>query len=209
MHCYGNPRPTTPFIDRFAEEAVLFEKAFAYTSWTLPSHLSIFTGRYAGQFFKGMNRHPEGYLLPASFVLPSATPTLASVLRDAGYDTWGIHCGGFMNPVFGFGNGFNSYEKAQSRQSVADEAAKRIRDHADNDQPFFMFFHTYIPHLPYEYEKFFAKPRGQRPDDVRNLDLSKRLLNDKPLLPLDPEADNYAWRPSPEGIEHVKAVYNR
>lgn len=207
MHCYGNPRPTTPFIDRFVEEAVIFEKAFAYTSWTLPSHLSMFTGQYAGRFFRGMNRH-YGYLVPGVFVPPRETPMLAETLHDAGYKTWGNHCGGFVSPAFGFGRGFDSYQKAQSRQSVADETARRIREHARQDQPFFLFFHTYIPHLPYEYGELFADHPDLRPSDLQGLNLREMLLNDKPFRPLDPEAEYFAWKPSPEGIEYVKSVYD-
>jgi len=35
---------TSPVLDRLAEQGVLFEDAYATTSWTLPSHASLFTG---------------------------------------------------------------------------------------------------------------------------------------------------------------------
>src|SRR5712692_33735 len=44
LGCYGSPLPTTPFLDQYSREAVLFEKAFANAPWTLPSHVSFFTG---------------------------------------------------------------------------------------------------------------------------------------------------------------------
>lgn len=42
---YGYPRPTTPFLDELAQQSLLFENAFANSSWTLPSHVSMLTGR--------------------------------------------------------------------------------------------------------------------------------------------------------------------
>ena len=45
LSLYGYSRPTTPHLERLAKKGVLFERALATTSWTLPSHASMFTGR--------------------------------------------------------------------------------------------------------------------------------------------------------------------
>ena len=47
LGCYGYPKPTTPGIDRLASEGLRFENAVSTTSWTLPSHASMFTGLYS------------------------------------------------------------------------------------------------------------------------------------------------------------------
>ena len=49
LSCYGYERETTPGLDAFAEEAAVFEQAVAPAPWTLPSHASMFTGRYPGE----------------------------------------------------------------------------------------------------------------------------------------------------------------
>ena len=41
---YGYHRPTTPNMDRMAGEGVRFTRAVSTSSWTLPSHASLFTG---------------------------------------------------------------------------------------------------------------------------------------------------------------------
>jgi len=46
MGCYGYERETTPFIDAFARENILFEYAVAPAPWTPPSLASIFSGMY-------------------------------------------------------------------------------------------------------------------------------------------------------------------
>jgi arylsulfatase A-like enzyme len=40
----GYERATTPHLDRLAKDGVLFESAYSQSSWTLPSHTSMFTG---------------------------------------------------------------------------------------------------------------------------------------------------------------------
>jgi choline-sulfatase len=44
MAVYGYDRPTTPYLDRFASESFVFERAFATGAWTSPGIASIFTG---------------------------------------------------------------------------------------------------------------------------------------------------------------------
>ena len=41
---YGYPRQTSPHLDRFAQEAVLFETAISQHNWTRPSYASMLTG---------------------------------------------------------------------------------------------------------------------------------------------------------------------
>jgi len=48
LSCYGYDRETTPGLERFAEEAAVFEEAVAPAPWTLPVHASMFTGLYPG-----------------------------------------------------------------------------------------------------------------------------------------------------------------
>lgn len=96
---YGYDRPTTPNLGRLAGESTVFTRARAAGSWTLPSHATMFTGRWPGEL--GVER--AGWL-------DGTTPTLAERFRDAGAAT-----GGFVaNPFFcgresGLGRGFQVY----------------------------------------------------------------------------------------------------
>ena len=45
LSLYGYTSNTTPNIDKLAQKSVVFEKAISTTSWTLPAHASIFTGK--------------------------------------------------------------------------------------------------------------------------------------------------------------------
>src|SRR4029077_4995587 len=49
LSSYNYSRPTSPQIDRIAQQGVLFDNAVATCSWSLPSHASLVTGQYPGQ----------------------------------------------------------------------------------------------------------------------------------------------------------------
>ena len=44
LSCYGYPEKTTPNIDRFAAEGILFENVISPVPQTLPAHSSMMTG---------------------------------------------------------------------------------------------------------------------------------------------------------------------
>ncbi len=99
---YGYRRPTTPRLDRLAAEGALFERAHAASSWTLPSHASIMTGRLPHEHRAGDSFRP---------FLGGQFPTLAGALRESGYAT-----GGFVSNTFwagrqvGMNRGFTRFE---------------------------------------------------------------------------------------------------
>lgn len=79
MSLHGSTDSTTPALARRARDGIVFEQAHSTAPWTLPSHASIFTGRYAGQHNGDWNNSLDGSL-----------PTLAEVFRDRGYATGGF-----------------------------------------------------------------------------------------------------------------------
>ncbi|MHC4596947.1 MAG: sulfatase-like hydrolase/transferase, partial [Planctomycetota bacterium] len=46
MSLYGYERLTTPYLKDLAREGTVFQNAIATSSWTLPTHVSLFTGRF-------------------------------------------------------------------------------------------------------------------------------------------------------------------
>src|SRR5262249_26488436 len=72
-------RDTPPNLTRLARRSVRFEHARAASSWTLPSHASMFTGRLPHELRVFVNRPLDG-----------TYPTLAEFLRDRGYMTAGF-----------------------------------------------------------------------------------------------------------------------
>ncbi len=147
LGCYGNPQSTSPSLDSLAEEGALFLKAYSTSSWTLPAHVSLLTG------LDGL-RH-EVYYPQEQF--DPATPTLAEVLQRRGYTTAAFTGGGYLSNVYGFSQGFDTYQEIRLHgdRAIRFDEAERLAELAkgwietNRDKPFFLFLHTYQPHDPY------------------------------------------------------------
>ncbi len=100
LSLYGYERSTTPFLESLALEGTTFEWAFSTASWTLPSHASMFTGRFPGQ-------HGADF----RSALDERHPVLAEVLAARGYRTGGFTAN-LLATTRGFGlhRGFSRYE---------------------------------------------------------------------------------------------------
>jgi arylsulfatase A-like enzyme len=69
--------PRTPFFERLERDTVSFRRANASECWTLPTHMSMFTGLLPSQH--GAHFQTMAYR--------ESAPTIAELLRDAGYHT--------------------------------------------------------------------------------------------------------------------------
>jgi arylsulfatase A-like enzyme len=97
---YGHSHPTTPVLDRLADESTVFEHAFVVAPWSAPSHASMLTGVWASQT-------GADYLHP----MYDSLPTVAEVLRRRGYATGGFTANtGFAGYQVGLSRGFDRYE---------------------------------------------------------------------------------------------------
>jgi len=110
MSLYGYPRPTTPNLSALADSSIVFDRAASTSSWTLPSHASMFTGRTAPA-------------LQADWDVPmrADSPTLAGTLGKAGYATAAFTANFlYADHEKGLGRGFQSYDdyRATWRQAV-------------------------------------------------------------------------------------------
>ncbi len=85
LSSYGYARPTSPNIDNLARYGVLFENAIAPSSWSLPSHASLVTGRAVHEHGMG-NVQPMPWLGWGNSGL-NGLPTLGEALQKQGYRT--------------------------------------------------------------------------------------------------------------------------
>ncbi len=150
---YGYARGVTPHIDRLAADAVVFTRAWAHSPQTLPSHTSIFTGRWP--FEHGVRDN-------VGFTLASPTPTLATMFRDAGYATGAFVSSFVLRRQVGLAQGFDTYDDmmpaagpdrplGMGQRPGTDTAASAMRWlQAQPHSTYFLFFHIYEPHTPYD-----------------------------------------------------------
>ncbi|MGA9814986.1 MAG: sulfatase [Terriglobales bacterium] len=109
VSAYGYNRPTSANFDRLAQQGVLFENAVSTTSWSLPSHVSLLTGRY--QFEHGIgNVQPAPWLGWGRKSL-GGFPTLGELLEQRGYRTGAFSANRtYFTTSLGFGRGFQHFE---------------------------------------------------------------------------------------------------
>jgi arylsulfatase A-like enzyme len=209
MSAYGHDRPTSPFLMELAARGARFDRALSTSPWTLPSHSTMFTGRY-----------PHELSSAWSVPLDGTFPTLAERLRDAGYVTAGVAANlRYCSYEFGVSRGFDRYRDydvsvsemwrssaitrelimAVSRRVNAEPGLgrqwaprinERFLDFVDDrpqDKPFFAFLNYYDAHGPYAppapYDTMFL---GRRPSVV------------------DPGRSSY----TPAEIEDLRAAYD-
>jgi arylsulfatase A-like enzyme len=197
LSAYGYARPTSPNIDRLAREGTVFARAYASSSWTIPSHMTMFTS------------------LPPSLhgvddvgrKLDPARITLAERFRDSGYQTAAVVSGPTMHAAFGFDQGFDRYENTTAFEdedftrgdATRPTAATRQRSHQevtgnvvaerverfidDARPPFFLFVHFWDPHYDYipppPYDTRFD-PSWKGDFDFSNVEFNMAISPDMP-----------------------------
>lgn len=138
LGCYGYEPPTSPSVDRFRKDAVLFSQAIAQSSSTLPSHASLLTSL--------VPQH-HGAWHSQDRPLAERALTLAEVLKQAGYATFAVVGGGQLEPVYGLDQGFDVYEVRGTFAEVEGRGRKLLGKRPP--EPFFLFLHAYETHHPY------------------------------------------------------------
>jgi len=152
----------TPRLDALAAESVRFTHALANASYTLPSHVSLFTGKRPGD---------HGVLTVFDAFDGDHSANLARLLAERGWATAAFTSGGMLNAVFcGIDVGFDRYGEIdalltpddrlrdssplQQRAAWNRALAQRRRLDADvlpwlrghRGAPFLLFLHSYLTH---------------------------------------------------------------
>jgi arylsulfatase A-like enzyme/Flp pilus assembly protein TadD len=150
LSCYSDRHLQTPNIDSLAERGVLFQKAFAHTPTTLPSHTNILLG--ATPVYHGVHDNQN-------FIVRDEFLTLAEHLKDSGYST-GAFVGAFpLDSRFGLTQGFDVYDdnygsKNYQEFSYVERPAEVVVRKAmdwlgEREEPWFLWIHCFDPHQQY------------------------------------------------------------
>ena len=188
---YGYDKPTTPSIDEFAREAVVFDDAVSASSWTIPSHMSMFTG--LPPMVHGVNDSPDNFWAGRAKTLAPTIPYLVELLARDGYETAGVVSSVPMSPRYGFERGFAVYRVHAANAAEVVDSALDVITYA-GERPFFLFVHFIDPHWPYlpmvefrSYAETFIQRFGRRPSDISEL---IRRQQGKALKALPTDADD-------------------
>lgn len=167
--CYGDKAIKTPNIDALAADGSRFDRAFAVVPATLPSHSSMLTGTYP--MLSGMHDFSGNKLSPLQ-------PTLATVLKQAGYQTGAVIAAAVLDSRFGLNQGFDFYydhfDFSRLDESNLDEMERPGNVVADvtldwlaknSHKKFFLWMHLYDPHFPYHPPEPYSHEYAAQPYD--------------------------------------------
>jgi arylsulfatase A-like enzyme len=148
LGCYGYFRPTSPNIDRFAADAVLFESVFAPAATTLPSHTSLFTGLSPLEHRVVANLGVSG----KPFVWSPAMRTMAQLAKEAGFATAAFVSAAPLKRHAGLAAGFDVYDEPLASERKADQTLQAAAGWLarTRERPVFLWVHFYDPHRPLE-----------------------------------------------------------
>ncbi len=108
---YNNPKVYTPHLDKLAQMGALFINHYVMPQCT-PTRVAAMTGRYPGRF------GPQALQASNSRAFPLGTPTLASMFKESGYETflcgkWHLGSSPKHGPnLFGFDESYGSFAGA-------------------------------------------------------------------------------------------------
>lgn len=126
LGCYGGPT-FTPNIDRFSNTSDRFTNAISPSPWTLPSHVSFFTGKYPSRH--GIHETYDSKIETLLSKMNECThTTITQMLADKGYNCIGLSANGVISNGSGFENNFNSFRDIDMLDGVDNEIAKILSD---------------------------------------------------------------------------------
>jgi arylsulfatase A-like enzyme len=142
LGAYGQRLPTSPAIDDFAAESVVFDRAWTQYTWTLPSYVSFMTSTFARTHgWRATMARFETY--PR---MDDDIPTLASTLRAAGWATNAQIGNGHLTKDLAFDQGFDTWVNGLDR-GVVRGAQADLQHWARDGRPNFLYVHFKGPHV--------------------------------------------------------------
>ncbi len=145
LSLYGYERETAPVLQELAKESEVYQQAFSTTSWTLPAHVSLFSG---------LELTGHGVIAPQNRIR-GETPLITELLQKNGFLTVALTGGGFVKDTYGFFRGFQLYSNRASDIFQIEAAGllfRHFKSYLENysSQNWFIFLHTYQQHAPYK-----------------------------------------------------------
>jgi arylsulfatase A-like enzyme len=153
LGAYNKEKKCSPHIDRFSKDAAVFTQAYSTSPWTVPAHVSMFTGLFP-------NNHQVNYA-NKKLHKDKSIPVLFEKLQDR-FITYSVNDSHMVSSKFGFYRGFDIYAELK-RVHRNRASSKRTFDHAiqlileEKSKHALFFLHSYQVHNPYNPEIHLAK----------------------------------------------------
>jgi arylsulfatase A-like enzyme len=152
LEAYGGELGVTPHLDALARQSAVFLRAYAPSSFTLPSVSAIMTGRYPQEL--GIWKNESG--------VPESAATLAAELRGRGWRTAAVVSNFVLRRRSGLAAGFDLFDDALPQREAVRKWPERVAADttaaalevlegctAGADARCFLWVHYQDPHGPY------------------------------------------------------------
>jgi arylsulfatase A-like enzyme len=148
LGCYGYFRDTSPRLDRFARECLLFERCLTPIATTFPSHISILTATYPDAHGIAGNVGDGG----TAFEPTDRLRSVAQVLDERGYATAAFVSATPVKKYTGIDAGFDVFDAPGRGQRTAAATNEAVLPWLEERaaEPFFLWVHYFDPHSPYD-----------------------------------------------------------
>ena len=181
---HGYKRDTSPAMDAFARENIMFEYATSAAPWTPPAVASIITGLYPASH-RMMPPNERDLARRQAVKLNSNLETLTETLKRHGYRTAGYTSNPWTGEVFNYNQGFDDYtfDDRAPANKITDygiAALERLTSENKHSAPWYLYLHYLDPHDPYKppspYDTMFSAEPPDAPIKytekmVRNINL--------------------------------------
>ena len=206
LSCYGYARKTTPNLDALAAGADRYTLARATAPWTLPSHASLFTGKFSHEHGAEARRTTGGEFFD-SWPLDPSELTLAEMFGEQGYRTGAFAANAaYVNARHGLDQGFDVFESQKRRAPEINAAALEWLEAPAGEAklagaPHFLFLNYMDAHRKYNVAPLAPERAGELPApparDVGDLldELCSAILDSEPP-------------PAPEMVQRVVDAYD-
>ena len=176
LHYAGYAHPMSPSLDALAAESVVFDRAYAISSYTGRAIGPMMTGRYPTECPRD-GEHFTRYT--------AANVFLAERLKAAGFTTFGAASHFYFEPRFGLSQGVDAWdlsakpegdgqETTSADAAVADRVIAQLRRPENTAGRFFAWAHFFDPHKQYvdhpDLPVFARGERGRYDREVMNSD---------------------------------------
>lgn len=193
---YGYKRNTSPNLDGFFRNSIIFEKAFAPTGWTMPNAASLFTS---------LSPYTHGVMDRVGGRLGDKVKTFALILKENGYSTAAFTGAGDYDRKFNFDRGFDLYIDGSnypgfglifflpqlwylSAKPLIPPAIEWIEK--NKDKKFFLFLQGYDNHCPFNPKPPF---NNKFDPDYQNseIDYEYCMMTTTPSAPVHKDGKSY------------------
>jgi len=196
----GYERETWPELGRLAESGAVFERALTQAPWTKPTVATLFTSLVPSKH--GAMSHMPMESGRRFVAMGREHRTLAESLAANGWETAAVAHNANIQPVYGFGQGFDDFHFIEDWNLRAPTMINVARDwigERDGDRPWFMYLHLTDPHYPYD-----APPAPDGPGGMWDKSGSDFVLNYEVIKGFH----DGEWEPTAELRQHLYDAYD-